>query len=55
MTTIDISRVNDELDDILRRAEAGETVVVTRESRPAFSIVPSPPQLEPRPDCTKSR
>ncbi len=49
MTTIDISRIRDELDEILRRAEAGETVVVTRGSRPAFSIVPGPPRFEPRP------
>lgn len=44
MKTITAKELRDNLDNIVRRARAGETIRVTYRSKPAFSIVPEASQ-----------
>ena len=44
MTTVSIKEAKNRLTELGRRAEAGETVVVTRNGKPAFDIVPHNPK-----------
>jgi antitoxin (DNA-binding transcriptional repressor) of toxin-antitoxin stability system len=49
MATIDISRAKEEFDEIARRAEAGETTVITRDDRPTLVVSPVASKYYPRP------
>ncbi|MGB8818402.1 MAG: type II toxin-antitoxin system prevent-host-death family antitoxin [Rhizobiaceae bacterium] len=40
MTQLSIKQAKDQLSELGRRAEAGETFVVTRHGKPSFDIVP---------------
>lgn len=42
MKTISAKELRDNLDRIVKRARAGETIKVTYRSRPAFTIIPEP-------------
>lgn len=45
METVPLERAADALDDLARRVEAGETIVVTRDGRPVLDLVPHRPRL----------
>lgn len=40
MAQISLKQAKDQLSELARRAEAGETIVVTRHGKPSFDIVP---------------
>jgi len=40
MTTVNIKDAKNRLNELGRKAEAGETITVTRHGKPAFDIVP---------------
>ena len=44
MTTVSIKEAKNRLTELGRRAEAGETIVVTRNGKPSFEIVPHKPK-----------
>ncbi len=46
MKTVSIKEAKDKLTALAREAEAGATIVVTRNGKPAFDIVPHKPQKQ---------
>jgi prevent-host-death family protein len=44
MTTVSIKDAKNRLTELARRVESGETVVVTRNGKPAFDMVPHRPK-----------
>lgn len=44
MTTVSIKDAKNRLTELARQVEAGETVVVTRNGKPAFDMVPHKPK-----------
>jgi len=44
MKTVSIRDAKNRLTELAREVEAGETIVVTRNGRPVFDLVPHPPR-----------
>ncbi len=44
---VTVSEAKAQLTDLVRRAEAGENIVLTRHGRPAVRLVPERPRLGP--------
>ena len=48
MTTVSIKEAKDRLTALARRVEKGETIVVTRNGKPVFDLVPHPAKADLR-------
>ena len=55
MTTIGAREANRSFSKILREAESGKAVTITRNGRPVARLVPTPPVVDLRPKSEKER